>query len=203
MRGRKRPVASANPATVPEGSARGSSVTVQATALVPKLRQRSPGAGPGPGRWPYCHRSPAPPLTRCAPTVRPRPGVRAPVGAWRPSRPGRPPISRDPVDTGLRRGPVAGSRRVAPVGGLMAGKSKGEPVVGQQHRAHPSERVGLAPFQPSELGDGEAGQRHASAGLGPGGRPPLSSSTVPERPARTRCRSTTWPVARPHRAGRR
>jgi hypothetical protein len=45
--------------------------------------------------------------------------------------------------------------------------------VGQQHRDGPRRVLGLVLGEPAQLGDGEAGQRHAADGIGPRGRAQL------------------------------
>ena len=71
----------------------------------------------------------------------------------------------------LGRAPPAGARGVTPVGRPGTGEAEGQPVVGQPDPSDALEGGGLAPAHPAQLGDGEAGDRHAAARV----RPPLGA----------------------------
>jgi hypothetical protein len=131
---------------------------------VPRLSARSPGPGRGPGRPPCCRRSRVPPRPRRprspAGSVGPSTSgsIGGPVTSGRPARAGR-------NGSALGGRPPAGARRVAPVGreppvrrwvSQSCGSSTwrpGEGVSGSVRRSH------------AELGDREAGDRHAAARL--------------------------------------
>src|SRR3990170_4217851 len=86
-RGRKLPVASAKPATAPDGSAMGRSVTAKTVPDVPIETTTSPGAAPRPSAAPAV--SPAPGATRMPDGTPGRGGAGAPAGAGGPGSRGR------------------------------------------------------------------------------------------------------------------
>ena len=143
--GRKRPVASANPATAPVGSAVGVSLTAYTVPDVPSEIATSPGRSPSAERGGH--------VVAGARARRPRSDPNAAVvparsvgPSTRGSRAAQSTVGVDdreqvePVLAG-RRGEVAGARRVAAVGDELAGELPREPVVRQAHTRDARPRV--------------------------------------------------------------
>ena len=171
--GRNRPVASAKPATSPEGSAVGRSATVNAVPDVPIEITASPRSRPRPSAAAML--SPVPTADRHAVPV-PRRVEWAQHGWQRvgPVTVGIDDREQIPPVRARRRRPVAGPRRVATIGRVGAGQPVGEVVVRQEHVGDLGPCIRMGPVEPRQLGRGERCDRHAADGLGPcgGGTPP-------------------------------
>ena len=162
--GRNRPVASAKPATSPDGSAAGDSHTAKAVPEVPAEITASPVRSPTPIAAAML--SPVP-----GPTTAP---FHSPADSNGPSTRGQhvaPVASRIDqrqhlVAVGARAGrPVGGARCVTTIGGERARHPEGQVVVREEDPGHPTPCVRMGAVQPRELGDRQGGHRHTADGI--------------------------------------
>ena len=168
-------MAEANPATVPVGSAVGTSLTAQATPDVPIDTTTSPGRAPSPSAAAALSPAPGPstcPVAAC-PAASDGASTRGSATSARPmprsSRSGRysPGDAREvagAAGVGAVRDQVGqvARRRSEP-----AAQPPRQPVVRQAHRRRRRGVLLLVLGEPAQLGDGERGDGDAADGVGP------------------------------------
>ena len=182
--GRKRPVASAKPATAPVASAVGRSLIVYTVPDVPIETATSPGRSPTPERGGHVVAR-----ARGDDGAPPLPGpIERTEDLGHDGRPVAVAVDDaeqvEPVGA-CRRRPVAGARGVATIGDEAVGEAERQPVMGQHDVGETLPRRRLLAVQPRQLGDREAGHGHRAAR---------------RRPRR---RATVEVVEQPRRVGRR